>query len=199
MAGGDENSSMDMGAFVAACDDLKSKTRAHIEIIHHAGKDAARGARGHSLLRAATDTELEIVTAGARRGLIRSAKQRDIASAPDLGFALRLVTIHDGAGRTHQAAVADIGAAFPAPTESAPADSTNELLRAINAAPGVTQGALAETLERSKSWVSKKTAELQGGGLIVKLGTGLELSQAGRDRLAAKVGAFEPVDETGAA
>ena len=29
-------------------------------LVHHTGKDTAKGARGHSLLRAATDTEIEV-------------------------------------------------------------------------------------------------------------------------------------------
>ena len=32
--------------------------------VHHCGKDAARGAGGHSSLRAATDVELEITRSG---------------------------------------------------------------------------------------------------------------------------------------
>src|ERR1035437_1266811 len=60
LAGGNENSPDDMGAFVRHCDRLRAECRAHVMIIHHAGKDEGRGARGHSLLRAATDTEIEV-------------------------------------------------------------------------------------------------------------------------------------------
>ena len=59
MAGGDENSPVDMGRMVYVFDSLKDEFAAAIVIVHHTGKDAARGARGHSLLRAATDTEIE--------------------------------------------------------------------------------------------------------------------------------------------
>jgi RecA-family ATPase len=59
MAGGDKNSPVDMGRIVAAADRFRAGTGAHFTYVHHTGKDAARGARGHSLLRAATDTELE--------------------------------------------------------------------------------------------------------------------------------------------
>ena len=60
LAGGNENGADDMGAFVRHCDRLRAECRAHVMIIHHAGKDEGRGARGHSLLRAATDTEIEV-------------------------------------------------------------------------------------------------------------------------------------------
>jgi RecA-family ATPase len=58
LAGGDENSSKDMGGFVRNCDLIRSETGAHICVLHHLGKDESRGARGHSLLKAALDTEL---------------------------------------------------------------------------------------------------------------------------------------------
>jgi RecA-family ATPase len=56
MAGGDENSPVDMGRVVASADSFRAETGAHFTYVHHTGKDAARGARGHSLLRAATET-----------------------------------------------------------------------------------------------------------------------------------------------
>jgi RecA-family ATPase len=51
MAGGNENSPDDMGKFVANCDRLRLAAKAHVLVIHHAGKDEGRGARGHSLLK----------------------------------------------------------------------------------------------------------------------------------------------------
>jgi RecA-family ATPase len=64
LAGGDENSSKDMGGFVRNCDLIRSETGAHICVLHHLGKDESRGARGHSLLKAALDTELTASKAG---------------------------------------------------------------------------------------------------------------------------------------
>ena len=92
MAGRDENSSIDMGALVANCDRVRANTGAHLMLIHHSGKDAMRGARGHSLLRAATDTELEVI--GAKGcGKIEVKKQRDLDFAPDISFRLADVTL----------------------------------------------------------------------------------------------------------
>jgi hypothetical protein len=64
MTGGDENSAKDMTAFVANADYIRQNGCVHTAIVHHAGKDIAKGARGHSSLRAATDTEIELVRAG---------------------------------------------------------------------------------------------------------------------------------------
>jgi hypothetical protein len=75
-AGGNENSSEDMGAFVANCDLLRHETGAHVLVVHHNGKDSERGARGHSLLRAAADAEMEIA-ADANGVSLTAKKQRD--------------------------------------------------------------------------------------------------------------------------
>ncbi|WP_424362964.1 helicase RepA family protein [Methylocystis parvus] len=103
IAGGDENSPVDMGRIVAAADYIRANTGAHFTYVHHTGKDAARGARGHSLLRAATDTEIE-VTAGA----IKVTKQRDMEMGSELGFALLDVMLGvDQLGRAIKSAVVE--------------------------------------------------------------------------------------------
>lgn len=89
LAGGDENSSADMGRIVQAFTAIQAATRAHVAFAHHTGKDESNGARGHSLLKGAVDTELYI-----RRGLreevgaIENTKQRDMELAPDMAFRL---------------------------------------------------------------------------------------------------------------
>ena len=60
LAGGSDNDATDMGAFVANVDRMREATGAAVLVVHHSGKDKARGARGHSSLRAATDTEIEL-------------------------------------------------------------------------------------------------------------------------------------------
>jgi hypothetical protein len=60
MAGGNENAPDDMGALVTNSDRVRQATGACLAYIHHSGKDQAKGARGHSLLVAATDTEIEV-------------------------------------------------------------------------------------------------------------------------------------------
>ncbi|HEY0835621.1 MAG TPA: AAA family ATPase [Azospirillum sp.] len=94
MAGGNENASEDMGALVMNADRIRQETGAHLMFIHHTGKDAAKGARGHSLLRAATDTEIEVARAqGARTGTITVTKQRDLDIKPPLAFTLQVVEL----------------------------------------------------------------------------------------------------------
>lgn len=76
MGGGDENSSQDMGAYLDAVARVVEKTGAFVLVVHHSGKDAKKGARGHSSLRAAVDTELEVKAEGATQ-ILKVTKSRD--------------------------------------------------------------------------------------------------------------------------
>jgi hypothetical protein len=92
MAGGNENAPEDMGALVRNMDTLRAETGAHVLFIHHSGKDASRGARGHSLLRAAVDTEIEVTAdeeAGTREA--RVVKQRELPKGMTFPFRLQVV------------------------------------------------------------------------------------------------------------
>ena len=87
-AGGNENDSEDMGRFVRNVDRIRRATGAAVLVVHHSGKNAAAGARGHSSLRAATDTELELVVDKDGVRTLNSTKQRDIEAAPPIRLAL---------------------------------------------------------------------------------------------------------------
>lgn len=56
MAGGDENSTKDMGIFVESCEKLRSELSAGLLLIHHTGKDGKM--RGNTALFAACDSVL---------------------------------------------------------------------------------------------------------------------------------------------
>ncbi len=94
MAGGDENSGKDMGEAVKTIDAVRKSTGAHVCIIHHCGKNLAKGARGHSSLRAAIDTEIEVIHP--QDDKYRTAtvvKQRDLAIMTPLVFSLEPVEV----------------------------------------------------------------------------------------------------------
>ncbi len=76
MGDGDENYAGDMGQFIQNCDSIRLRTRAHVMVIHHTGKDESKGARGSSALKAAIDTEIHISQDdGIIKGEVK--KQRD--------------------------------------------------------------------------------------------------------------------------
>jgi hypothetical protein len=57
----DENSTQDMGAFIANLDaELRLPWGAAVMVVHHSGKDAAKGARGSSALFGAVDAQYEV-------------------------------------------------------------------------------------------------------------------------------------------
>lgn len=99
IAGGDENAASDMTAFIKNVDLIRQRTGAHIMIVHHTGKDAAKGARGHSSLRAATDTEIEVMVDEFGNRCAKVTKQRDYEGGEEFGFALKSVHLgHDQDG-----------------------------------------------------------------------------------------------------
>lgn len=94
LAGGDENSGQDMGKLVHLADIIRSETKAHLSFVHHSGKNKALGARGHSSLRAAVDTEIEISRdEDDDYSMIRVVKQREIEIIDPLYFELEKIVI----------------------------------------------------------------------------------------------------------
>ncbi len=91
MGGADENASQDMARFIAAGDLIRKETGAHIAFVHHSGKDASKGARGHSSLRGAVDTEVEITESG-KVHTAEIVKQRDL-DTKGLKLSARFVSV----------------------------------------------------------------------------------------------------------
>lgn len=63
----DENSSKDMGEILEAAKCLQELTRGLVLLVHHTGKNAAAGLRGHSSLFAAMDAAIEVSRDGDHR------------------------------------------------------------------------------------------------------------------------------------
>ena len=82
-----------MTAYISCSDMLRDHAQCTVLTVHHSGK-ANDGARGHSSLRAATDTEIELAideTSGLR--FAKATKQREIASNKEFAFELNTVTL----------------------------------------------------------------------------------------------------------
>lgn len=94
LAGGDENASADMGTFVKNIDFIRQETSAAVLVVHHTGKDTRKGARGHSLLKGAVDTELLVENSGKSHPCIKTTKQRDYELMEATHFQLKRVDLH---------------------------------------------------------------------------------------------------------
>lgn len=98
--GNDENDARDMGAFIEGCDTIKQKTGATVLVVHHSGKDEAKGARGSSSFRAALDAEFNVKREGDGKALILACtKMKDSEEPERKAYDLRtaeLYTDEDG-------------------------------------------------------------------------------------------------------
>lgn len=92
--GGDENSAAEMGKALEQCRRIYETTGATVLLVHHAGKDASRGARGWSGIRAAADFEIEVTAAaGGAEKIARVTKMKDGRDGDAFGFCLAPVLI----------------------------------------------------------------------------------------------------------
>jgi hypothetical protein len=92
MPGGDENSGEDMGKVMGHCKEITRLTGAMVAPIHHSGKDASRGARGWSGLRAACDFEYEVIREGEDRA-VTITKMKGGADGGSFGFCLDTIIV----------------------------------------------------------------------------------------------------------
>lgn len=93
-AGANENSGQDMAIVLDSADSVRRNLKTHFTWIHHCGKDAARGLRGWSGIRAAIDTEIEVAEDVSGVRSVEITKQRDGDGKGDrYGFNLHPVCI----------------------------------------------------------------------------------------------------------
>jgi len=111
--GANENAGEDMGQALKHCKRIRELTGAVVMLIHHAGKDASKGARGWSGLKAAADAELEVSRVGAAR-VLRVSKQKDGDDDVMWGFALAKVHLGSDEDLEEVTSCAVIDAPLPA-------------------------------------------------------------------------------------
>lgn len=94
MVGGNENAPEAMTAIISSGDFLRSHADCSILFVHHSSKANDNAARGHSSLRAATDTEIEVAVdevSGLR--FAKTTKQREIEGGREFAFELETVVL----------------------------------------------------------------------------------------------------------
>jgi hypothetical protein len=88
---GDESKTPDMSAFVAACDDIREQTNAHVALIHHATRTGTNG-RGSSALDGAADAIIRVEKGkDGEPSTATIADMKDSPSGDVLPFHLRVV------------------------------------------------------------------------------------------------------------
>jgi RecA-family ATPase len=100
--GGNENNSEDMGAFIHNAGRIQRMLGCAMMVLHHSGKDATKGLRGHSSLLGAVDTQLELMKVDAQpnpaspiagSGVLTISKQKDGQDGLKIGFEMVKVEI----------------------------------------------------------------------------------------------------------
>ena len=104
--GGNENNSEDMGAFIHNAGRIQRMLGCAMMVLHHSGKDATKGLRGHSSLLGAVDTQLELMKVDATpnpsspiagSGILTISKQKDGQDGLKIGFEMVKVEIKGSA------------------------------------------------------------------------------------------------------
>ncbi|WP_423210533.1 AAA family ATPase [Paracoccus yeei] len=188
LAGGDENSAVDMGKLIRSVDYIRAATGAHVLLIHHAGKDATRGARGHSSLKAAVDTELEIA-----ENKISNPKQRDREMQAVREFGVQGVYLGtDRKGRPVTSAVVRFGAPEIQPAERI-TTAEKKVLGAMRGLMPTRDSATAKVLATALGDPGAHETIRKQADALVKKGYFKKLPDRGAGYTLAPAARFEPV------
>lgn len=172
-AGANENSGEDMGLVLQRADAVRQATGATFLWVHHCGKDAAKGMRGWSGMRAAVDTEIEITfdeATGIRTAEI--TKQRDLSGKGErIGF--RLVPVPLGVNRWGTERTSCVVVPAEAPDRPQRGKRPSEIAGAISEflrsrGTGCAKGALVKHFEGqyAKQSVYREIQKMVAGGLL---------------------------------
>jgi hypothetical protein len=88
----DENSSEGMGRVIEGAKQLQARAGGLVILVHHTGKDASKGLRGHSSLHGALDAAIEVSRNGDAR-IWRVAKAKDGVDGIERQFRLEVVEV----------------------------------------------------------------------------------------------------------
>ena len=123
--GKDENDSKDMSNIVSSAKILQDLIGGLVLLIHHTGKDASRGMRGHSSLHAALDSVVEVRRHADQREWI-VAKNKDGEDGASYPFTLESVSLgFDSDGEEETSCVISKSQAVQIPVRKIPINGTN--------------------------------------------------------------------------
>lgn len=94
MGAGNENDSADAGRYVASVDAaLREPFGAHVMMVHHSGKDAARGARGSTVFKSSVEQQFELQKDGKSKRRLVCHKMKDGIEPEAFHFELETVQL----------------------------------------------------------------------------------------------------------
>lgn len=116
--GGDENSAEAMGSALGNVRTIRNHTGADVILVHHTGKDASRGARGWSGIRAAVDVEIEVSHVEGQARCMRISKMKDAEAGLKFYFSLGQIALGvDEEGDPYDSCIV-LEEQTPAPTDN---------------------------------------------------------------------------------
>lgn len=163
--GGNENSPEDMGQYVSNIKRIRDETGAAVLVVHHCGKDEAKGMRGHTSLLGATDGELVVeIDKNAPKGqsdrILKAGKLREGDSNSDIcSFSLEVYQLGFDPEQDVVATCVMVPAAGLKVIRRPSAKTELQLLSALEAdhASGTTVWTEAEIRERAKGFMHRNT------------------------------------------
>ncbi|SDH07048.1 MULTISPECIES: AAA family ATPase [unclassified Duganella] len=109
----DENSSKDMGGIIAAAKRLQSLTGGLVMLVHHTGKEAVKGMRGHSSLFAAMDAVIGVMPSQAGPSwVIQKCKDDATGTAYKFSLEALVVGVDDEDDEISSCVAVPVGPAF---------------------------------------------------------------------------------------
>lgn len=171
--GGDPDKTQDMTAFVAGLDALRLKFNTGVMVVHHSGKDAAKGARNSSVLRAAVDVEIRAEREErSMRVKITNTKQKDAEEFPAMFLTLDQIEVTDPrTGEVTSSLVVRGESATTAPVEAAAKPSgkaQKHVLQALADGGTLTCSEVAQRTGQAKQNAHRILNDLVSKGLVIK-------------------------------
>lgn len=165
--GVDENSSRDTGRTMEALSEyVKATGGGSVVVVHHSGKDSARGLRGSTAFLGAVDLTVRLSTEDKERGIVRASVEKSNAAKEPLPEHYRFHSVQLdplGGDLFREAAVL-----LPEKFETVRTGLDSDLLKLITENPGQQQRDLVELSGRSKGPVQKALIRLEMRRLIEK-------------------------------
>lgn len=177
--GGDENSTEDMGQFISHIDNyIRNPFKCNVMTAHHSGHNMDR-ARGSSALKAALDSEYQVIKDGAVVQLIPT-KMKDAELPPELTFRLSTVDLGEINGQ-------QINSAVLLPQDDVldfkvGSDSAGEAIKAKDVIEFIQRGwvplsDLKDSFKCTKTTMQRVISRCAERGLLAKDGQGYKITE----------------------